>query len=279
MLYLMELIKRVVGWLGALALWLWWLTPRALDWVGRSTLPDDWRQLMTERLPAALDWLFSTPGWVPGILATVLTLWLMWISWPRQGSAMPSQDGSSPGLQIAPRSAPLASVADIKPDLDRLKPVPVKNIDGVDFDLVAPDTPLRIIAMKTSDYTDITVDLLYKNRSQRALWIKCAGVHLSVDGKLPEKPGGSVTRPFASGKTAISRMGTVRLYGESSGRTGVVQFYILFGLSEETARTIVGFIYFFLIKEEPIQNNTEQFINFDIIENNTIYDTIKKEEL
>ena len=74
-------------------------------------------------------------------------------------------------------------------------------------------------------------------------------------------------------------MGTVRLYGESSGRTGVVQFYILFGLSEETARTIVGFIYFFLIKEEPIQNNTEQFINFDIIENNTIYDTIKKEEL
>lgn len=234
---------------------------------------------MTERLPAALDWLFSTPGWVPGILATVLTLWLMWISWPRQGSAMPSQDGSSPGLQIAPRSAPLASVADIKPDLDRLKPVPVKHIDGADFDLVAPEAPLRIRAIKTSDYTDVTVDLLFKNRSQHSLWLKGAGVHLSIDGKLPAKSGGSVTRPFSSGKTEISNMGTVRLYDGASGKTGLVQFNILFGISEETARTIVGFNYFFIIKEDPSQNNKEEYIDFNIIENNTIYDIIKNEKL
>lgn len=38
---------------------------------------------MSEKLPAWEAWLFSTPWWVPAILATVLTLWLMWVSWPR----------------------------------------------------------------------------------------------------------------------------------------------------------------------------------------------------
>lgn len=40
---------------------------------------------MTEKLPLALHWLFSTPGWVPGFLATLLTGWLIFVSWPREG--------------------------------------------------------------------------------------------------------------------------------------------------------------------------------------------------
>lgn len=80
---MLNLFKKVFGWLVALLLWLWSVLPRALDWVGRSTLPDDWRQLMDEKLPSALQWLFSTPGWVPGILAILLTGWLMWVSWPK----------------------------------------------------------------------------------------------------------------------------------------------------------------------------------------------------
>jgi hypothetical protein len=78
-----QLFNAVFGWLLALALWLWSVIPKAIDWVGRSTLPDDWRQLMTEKLPLALHWLFSTPGWVPGFLAALLTGWLIWVSWPR----------------------------------------------------------------------------------------------------------------------------------------------------------------------------------------------------
>lgn len=66
--------------------WLWLIVPKLLDWVGRSTLPDDWRQLMNERLPAWAAWLFSTPWYVPAVLATALTAYLVWASWPRTSS-------------------------------------------------------------------------------------------------------------------------------------------------------------------------------------------------
>lgn len=37
---------------------------------------------MDESLPAVLGWLFTTPSWVPAILATALTAWLIWITRP-----------------------------------------------------------------------------------------------------------------------------------------------------------------------------------------------------
>lgn len=79
----MEFLKRIGGWLLALVLWIWAVVPKALDWVGRTTLPEDWEQLMAEKLPLWAAWLFSTPWWVPAILATALTAWVMWVSWPR----------------------------------------------------------------------------------------------------------------------------------------------------------------------------------------------------
>ena len=79
----MRFLKTIGGWIVAVLLWLWAVLPKALDWVGRSTLPDDWQQLMIEKLPVWSAWLFSTPWWVPALLATILTLWMMWVSWPR----------------------------------------------------------------------------------------------------------------------------------------------------------------------------------------------------
>ena len=76
-------IKNVAGWLLATLLWLWTTLPKILDWVGRTTLPEDWRALMVEKLPIWAAWLFSTPWWVPAILATTITVWMMWVSWPR----------------------------------------------------------------------------------------------------------------------------------------------------------------------------------------------------
>jgi hypothetical protein len=81
-------IAMLIGWLFNGLLWLWVVVPKAMDWVGRSTLPDDWRQLMDERLPQWAGWLFSTPWWVPALLATALTIWLMWASWPRQQNTL-----------------------------------------------------------------------------------------------------------------------------------------------------------------------------------------------
>jgi hypothetical protein len=83
----MKLLKRIGGWIVALILWLWTILPKSLDWVGRSTLPEDWEQLMAEKLPIWAAWLFATPWWVPAVLATALTLWMMWVSRPRKSVA------------------------------------------------------------------------------------------------------------------------------------------------------------------------------------------------
>lgn len=61
----------------------WAILDRLLDLVGKTTLPDDWRQLMDERLPAWFGWLFSTPWWVPATLAVAAFAWMIWITVPR----------------------------------------------------------------------------------------------------------------------------------------------------------------------------------------------------
>src|SRR3546814_5909122 len=77
------------------ALWAWAALPRLLDWVGRSTLPEDWEQLMADKLPAWAAWFFSTSPWVPAILAALLTGWMMWISRPRKADALTVQEAHS----------------------------------------------------------------------------------------------------------------------------------------------------------------------------------------
>ena len=84
-----EFIKKIAGWLIAAVLWLWSMLPKIIDWIGKTTLPDDWKQLMSEKLPSWAAWLFSTPWWVPALLALTLTIWMIWISWPRQGPHVP----------------------------------------------------------------------------------------------------------------------------------------------------------------------------------------------
>lgn len=95
-LVMIRTLKWTAGWLVALILWLWTTLPRALDLVGRTTLPEDWQQLMTEKLPAWAAWLFSTPWWVPAILATGLTVWLIWwVSRPAAASTSQSPERPS----------------------------------------------------------------------------------------------------------------------------------------------------------------------------------------
>lgn len=52
----------------------------AVEIVGASTTPDDFA-LLKQRMPAMLNWLFSTPWWVPTILlfgASAAAAWLIW---------------------------------------------------------------------------------------------------------------------------------------------------------------------------------------------------------
>ena len=42
---------------------------------------------MADKLPKWVAWLFSTPWWVPALLATLLTACMIWVSLPRQRTA------------------------------------------------------------------------------------------------------------------------------------------------------------------------------------------------
>ena len=67
-------------WLGAKIL---------LDAIGYSTAPEDFEALK-QKLPLAIEWLLSTPWWVPAVLATALTAFLIWVSWPRSRALEPT---------------------------------------------------------------------------------------------------------------------------------------------------------------------------------------------
>lgn len=78
--------QQALSIIGAILFWTWTIVQVILNWIGRSTVVDDFNLLM-ERLPAWAGWLFSTPWWVPTLLATTLTAFLIWLSWPRFGRA------------------------------------------------------------------------------------------------------------------------------------------------------------------------------------------------
>ncbi len=157
----MDSLKKVGGWAVALLLWLWAVLPKALDWVGRTTLPDDWEQLMAERLPAWTAWLFSTPWWVPALLAATLTFWMIWISRPRAQAEtkpnLPASDGAQKPTYASPfEGKNLATAASI----------PQRLINEIDHDAtnMAGCVRMHIVPIKIKrildapdPYLDITL--------------------------------------------------------------------------------------------------------------------------
>lgn len=139
-------ISLCVGWFVSLLFWLWTTVPKALDWVGRSTLPDDWRQLMDERLPAWAAWLFSTPWWVPALLAAALTFWLMWLSWPRQ----PKQDDAVTRHVFEAASAPATDIEPTKADpLDATYGDAHERLELFILDYILPACGAQIVLQTT----------------------------------------------------------------------------------------------------------------------------------
>ena len=54
-----------------------------MNWIGRSTIYEDTENALN-LLEKGLNWLFTTPWWVPGICAGVATVFLLWLLWPRK---------------------------------------------------------------------------------------------------------------------------------------------------------------------------------------------------
>ncbi len=66
---------------------------------------------MGEKLPAWSAWLFSTPWWVPALLALAMTCWMIWLSWPRQfARELPEADTKTVKNQIPSELLPSPDV-------------------------------------------------------------------------------------------------------------------------------------------------------------------------
>ena len=91
----------------------WFSLIQFSNWVGRSTVGDDFNQLWHEKLPAVFRWLFSTPWWVPAILMTVATGWLIYLNWPRRNAGhLPEPVSASSPSQSLATTSPAAPFAD-----------------------------------------------------------------------------------------------------------------------------------------------------------------------
>jgi hypothetical protein len=89
-------LARAATIIAAIFFWTWLATKIVVTLIGATTVVDDYNQFI-ERLPEILAWLFSTPWWVPSGLATILTGFLIWLSWP-----MPRVSRADPGQAPAP---------------------------------------------------------------------------------------------------------------------------------------------------------------------------------
>ena len=76
----------------------------ALDLIGYSTVPDDLK-VAQGRVEQAIDYLFAIPWWGPLGFATVATLWLMHVSWPRTQGAVPLLPHASAALPANEKTA------------------------------------------------------------------------------------------------------------------------------------------------------------------------------
>lgn len=74
-----------------LFLWVWFGVWWVVSFIGATTVSDDYDLLMA-RLPAIVQWLFSTPWWVPAAPASILTAFMIWLAWPRSAHVTPKTD-------------------------------------------------------------------------------------------------------------------------------------------------------------------------------------------
>ena len=75
-------INRFLAILGLGLNALYWGARLMLDGLGYTTAPEDYVALQ-EKLPKVLDWLFSTPWYVPSLTMLAFTGLVIWICWPK----------------------------------------------------------------------------------------------------------------------------------------------------------------------------------------------------
>jgi hypothetical protein len=84
----------------AIVLWVWSAFNFITNWIGRLTVVDDVNQVI-ERLPLWAAWLFSTPAWVPALIAALLTIFLIWLALPGRTGEEPPARAAATAIQTS----------------------------------------------------------------------------------------------------------------------------------------------------------------------------------
>ena len=78
-------VNKIISLVGQAILWLWAGAKAVLDWIGWTAAHDDAEQAKS-MIDKGLEWLFLTPWWVPAMLATGFTLFLVRLASKREVS-------------------------------------------------------------------------------------------------------------------------------------------------------------------------------------------------
>lgn len=92
-----SLLKTAAGIALAIVVFLFFAVRIILDMIGYTTSPDDFA-LLQARWPKVLEWLFSTPWWVPSLFMAALTGLAAWLLWSglRGVAVTPAADAPQP---------------------------------------------------------------------------------------------------------------------------------------------------------------------------------------
>jgi hypothetical protein len=95
----------------------WWILQSVLNWIGRSTVPED-SKVATDRASQILDWVLSTPGWVPATLATAFALVVLFPgAFAFAFKAMRGKVPRGPTINTTPQTQPIEISKQVAPTM------------------------------------------------------------------------------------------------------------------------------------------------------------------
>jgi hypothetical protein len=163
-------MKRVIGIVGLLALnaaiFAWNAFTFTMDWVGRSTVVDDFQDLQ-QKLPDVLQWIYtSTPWWTPTLLAFLTLAALVVLAWPTSdgrpaiaGPAQAKNPNPIPSIAAQMRYAKGRFANAKKGTEDRFTRVDMRTLNDARHKFRATEISLQKLGLKTP-WLDYEVDPL-----------------------------------------------------------------------------------------------------------------------
>lgn len=98
---------RAATLLGTIFFWAISIVKWCVTWIGATTVGDDFHQLL-ERLPVWAEWLIKIQPWLVNSCAIILTIFLIWLSWPEKhsyGEVSAATAAASPTSRTKPQPA------------------------------------------------------------------------------------------------------------------------------------------------------------------------------